>query len=261
MQKMISRTTFILISIFTSLTAFMTVSCSVEKSEYSLRNDLSDNGASRFYKDFDIFSRQGHDEILGDTLRRPFFKVRLNNDSSINLTIFKSEFEKEIIVPKGATLLYDFDDITDGPRHNYYKIFKESIVVFGYNNKIDEVEKWTEDSTFIFELLPIDIQILTADTLYNFFQECLNIKTTGTDESELEIPKKDFLRFSVQPFSRTIDLNCINCLIHYFDTTGRMRHYYRYTEESEYLGKNNPGDGLYGYKKEFKHWRDYYIVD
>jgi hypothetical protein len=240
---------------------FTTLSCSIDNRDYSLRKDLSDNGAAKFYKDFDIFSRQGHEEIISDTLRRPFFKVRLNNDSSINLTIFKKEFEKEIIVPKDETLLYDFDDINDGPRHNYYKIFKDSIVVFGYNSKIDEVANWQRDSIFLFELLPTEIQILTPDTLYDFFQECLNIKTMDNNESEFEIPKKDFLRFSVQPFSKTIDLNCTDCLIHYFDSTGQIRHYYRHTKENEYLGKKNTGDGLYGYKKEFKYWRDYYIVD
>ncbi|HEY0744449.1 MAG TPA: hypothetical protein VGD40_23445 [Chryseosolibacter sp.] len=239
---------------------FTTLSCSIDKRDYSLRKDLSDNGTSKFYRDFDIFSRQGHEEIIGDTLRRPFFKVRLNSDSSINLTIFKRGFEKEITVPKGETLLYDFDDINDGPRHNYYKIFKDSIVVFGYDNKIDEVEKWQGDSIFLFELLPTEIQILTGDTLYNFFQECLNTRTIGNEESELKIPRKDFFRFSVQPFSRTIDLDCDNCLIHYFDTAGHMRHYYRHNKETEYLSKRNPGDGLYGYKKEFKYWRDYYIV-
>jgi hypothetical protein len=247
-----------LVSIIMLFTAF---SCSVDKKDYSIKRELNENGTARFYKDFDIFSRQGHEEIIGDTLRRPFFKVRFNNDSSMNLTVFKKGFEKEITVPKGETLLYDFDDINDGPRHNYYKIFKDSIVIFGYDSKIDEVETWQRDSIFLFELLPTEIQILTGDTLYNFFQECLNIKTMGPDESELEIPKMDFLRFSVQPFSTTIDLRCDDCLVHYFDSIGHMRHYYRYNEANDYLGKRNPGDGLYGYKKEFKYWRDYYIVD
>jgi hypothetical protein len=240
---------------------FTLLSCSVDRKDYSLREELSENGVARFYKDFDIFSRQGHEEILGDTLKIPFFQVQLNNDSSIKLTIFKKDFEKEIIVPKGETIQYDFDDIYDGPRHNYYKIFKDSIVVFGYDKKIDEVEKWQVDSAVFYDLLPRQIEILTGDTLYIYLQECLNIKTTGNDESELEIPKKDFLRFSVQPFSRVIDLKCESCLIHYFDTTGAWRHYYRYFEGAEYLSKRNPGDGLYGYKKEFNYWRDYYIVD
>jgi hypothetical protein len=247
--------------IVTIIVLFTVLSCSVDKKDYLLREELSDNGVGRSYKDFDIFSRKGHEEIIGDTLRRPFFMVRLNNDSSINLTVFKNEFEKEITVPKGETVLYDFDDIHDGPRHNYYKIFKDSIVVFGYDNKIDEVEKWQGDSILLFELLSREIQILTGDTVYNFFQECLNIKTINNDESELKIPKKDLLRSSVQPFSRTIDLNCDNCLVHYFDTAGHMRHYYRYNDVTEYLGKTNPGGGLYGYKKEFRYWRDYYIVD
>jgi hypothetical protein len=99
------------------------------------------------------------------------------------------------------------------------------------------------------------------DTLYNFFQGCLNIETMNKDNAEIEIAKKDFLKNSVQPFSKLIDINCEHCIVHYFDTKSSMRHYFRDTKGNDYLSKRNPGNGQFSYKKEFKYWRDYYIVD
>jgi hypothetical protein len=240
--------------------AFIIISCDSTRKEVLLRKDIDDKGSARFYKDFNIFSRQGVDEIKEDTLRRPFLKVRMNADSSILLTVFKTDLERQVIIPKGDSLRYYFHDVSDGPRHHYYKIFKDSMVVYGYESKIDEVQHWPEDSISLFYLIPSEVKILTQDTLYVFFRSCFNDRTRDDEESEVKIPKRDFLKYAVMPFSKAVDLHCKDCLIHYFDSTGTIRHYYRSSEVNEYPGKKNPGNGLFGYRKEFKYWRDYYIV-
>lgn len=104
------------------------------------------------------------------------------------------------------------------------------------------------------------MKILTQDTLYIFFQRCFRGKIGDGEDSDVKIPRSDFLKYAVLPFSKAVDLNCKDCLVHYFDSTGKMRHYYRHYEVNEPLGKKNPGDGLFGYKKEFTFWRDYYLI-
>lgn len=80
-------------------------------------------------------------------------------------------------------------------------------------------------------------------------------------DSEIEVAKREFSKYAVQPFSKSIDTSCEDCIVHYFEMNGSMRHYFTNFTGDEYLSKTNPGNGQYGYKKEFKYWRDYYMVD
>jgi len=227
-------------------------SCNQEK-EYLLKSDFNSNENSRFFKDFNIFSRKGVDEVLGDTLRLPFFQVNDRTDSSILLTVFKRDYQRELLIPKDEKLIYTFFDIADGPKHNYYKIFQDRIVVYGYDNKIDDIQNWIGDSVSMDELLPADVTIMTGDTIFTFFSNCF-------EQHLIRIAKTDYIKYAVLPFSKKLDINCKNSLVHYFDSAGHLRHYYRSTESGEYLSREKPGDGLYGYKREFKYWREYYPI-
>jgi hypothetical protein len=47
-------------------------------------------------------------------------------------------------------------------------------------------------------------------------------------------------------------------MIMYFDDHGYLCHFFNDIKSNENLSKEHPGMGLYGYKKEFHYWRDYF---
>ncbi len=208
-----------------------------ETKAYYLKNELINNESSKFFTDFDIFERKGLNEILGDTLRTPFFQLYPSSDSLYQLILFTHSEKEEFVVPKGNILIYTFHDIYDGPRHIYSKIERNEIIRYGYSENPYKYDK---------VLVPERIEVIKQDTFYNFSSDCLD--TTG-------------IKGKVLPFSGVIISNCEECLVQYFskDTTNeKLYHYYRHIPRTEELSKKKPGDGIYGFKRRFRYWRDFH---
>jgi hypothetical protein len=114
--------------------------------KFIIRNQIQNFEKSTFSKDFNIFKRQGIGLLNSDTLEFPFFQILDLNDSCYEVVLYKPKIKEKIIIPKGDQLMYAFHNITDGPRHIYYKIFTDRIITFEYEEKLDEILNSNSDS-------------------------------------------------------------------------------------------------------------------
>ncbi len=225
---------------------------------------------ARFFKDFDIFSRKGIDEIEGDTLRYPFFEYFRISDSTFQLNLHRNDEYglrvNEMVIPVGEQAIYTFHDINDGPRHYYAKIIGDTIIRFNYTElKPTEIAALSKDSVMYYEIIPSDIEYIFHDTCFLFWPDCnfhKDIEDAGEKSEEqginTSITQKDILKYAIMPFDSKLNLKCKISRVYYFDEKGELWHYNRDDEPSEYGGINNPIKGMYGYKKQFKYWNDFY---
>jgi hypothetical protein len=231
------------------------ISCSQKSPEvkaYFLTKKTDNYSDSKFYKDFDIFSRKGIGQLIGDTLNFPFFQVRDLNDSTIELTQFTTEIRIDLKIPKDDRITYQFHDIADGPRHVYTKIFADKIVSFGYDNTLKELEEIQTDSISLQDILPSEIVIMERDTINSYyFGQCLDLP--GIDIDAFRVSKGDIDKYWIEPFTAKLKLGCRD-KVSFFDEAGTQKEYFeRIIEE-----KQNPG--IVG-QKEFQFWRPYYGVE
>ncbi len=237
--------------------------------EFILKSKLK-HTAAHFYKDFDIFNRKGIDEIEGDTLRYPFFEYFKTSDTTLQLNLHRNDEYglrvDEMVVPTGEQIIYTFHDISDGPRHYYAKISGDTIIRYNYTElNPTEIPGISKDSVRYHEIIPSDIEYIHHDTCYLFWPEChfhKDIKDTGENHEEkginTAIAQKDILKYAIMPFEPNLNLKCKWSRVYYFDEKGELWHYNKDDDPHEYGGKNNPVKGLYGYKKRFKYWNDFY---
>lgn len=208
---------------------------------YYLKAEIDNNKISEFFKDYDIFERKGIDKLTADTMEFPFFQVYSITDTTYNLKIFKKNNIKEYIIPKGNQTVYSFHDIYDGPRHIYSKIEGDEIIRYGYETNPYETENI---------IFPTGIEVVKRDTFYIFL---LNSEKNCLDTFGIN--------GKILPFQGVLKRDCSRCLIHYYSNdfnNDSLNHYYRYKKLNEYLSKQNPGNGIYGYKREFKYWRGFH---
>ena len=205
---------------------------------FYIRNNIDKNRKIKFYKDFDIFSRRGIEEIFSDTLYTPFFGVSNLNDTLFSLTFFDSTLVKEMRIPKGSQIIHTFYDISDGPRHIYAKIENNEIIRYGYN----EDPYYSNNN-----IKPESIEIISRDSVFTFFELCWE-----------KICK------NIYPFTLQVDRTCQNCLTHYHSSDlqdHKVYHFYRDTDSTQYLSRQKPGDGLYFFQRKFNYWRDFHDLE
>lgn len=225
----------------------------INNDRFTLRNNIEGSGKSTFSKDFNIFKREGIKLIDSDTLEFPFFQIMDLNDSCIEVVLHKPKIKERMTIPKGNQLMYTFHNITDGPRHIYYKIFKDRIITYGYEERLDEIINSNVDSICLYTLLPQEVQVIKQDSIYTYFSDCF----TSLDINTI-ITKGDFLKVAIYPFQIEPKESCDRSTVMYFDDIGHFCHFYNDRGNKESLSKEHPGMGLYNYKKEFKYWREYF---
>lgn len=239
------------------------------KAEFTQKSELN-NLDAKFYKDFDIFNRKGIDEIDGDTLYYPFFEYFSTSDSTSQLNLHRNDEYglrvDEMVVPLGEQVIYTFHDIKDGPRHYYAKIIGDTIIRFNYTEiKANEIVGFDKDSVMYYKIIPSDIEYIFHDTCILFWPDCYfheDMRDTGENPEEdginTAIAQKDIPKYAIMPFKSKFNFKCTSSRIYYYDEKGELWHYDKDEEPSEYGGINNPIKGLYGYKKRFKYWNDFY---
>jgi hypothetical protein len=198
------------------------------------KTEIDNYEISKFYKDYDIFSRKGITEVLGDSFYIPFFAISNLNDTTTLLRLFDTISVTKMEIPKGNQTIASFHNITDGPRYIYAKIQGAEIIRYGYATDPFVSEK---------DIIPEIIEVISRDTLLTFFRSCL--KTSAR---------------KVMPFSEAVDRKCLDCLVHCFskDNDTYAFHYYGNLDSTESLSKQKPGKGLYLFQRRFKYWRDYH---
>lgn len=211
---------------------------STDRRKFYIRNKIDDHQNIKFYKDFDIFSRQGINEILTDTLFTPFFGVSNLNDTILSLTLFDTTLVTKMKIPKDGQVIYTYRDINDGPSHIFAKIENNEIIRYGYDENPYQPNKIIK---------PRNIEIVSGDSVFTFFESCWdNIST------------------NILPFSFAIDRNCQDCLTHYHTLDPQdqnIYHIYRDNDSSEYLSRQKPGDGIWYFQRRFKYWRDFHDLE
>jgi hypothetical protein len=165
---------------------------STKQRGFYIRNDVDNYRNIKFYKDFDIFSRRGIDEISSDTLFTPFFGMSNLNDTIINLTFFDTTLVTKMRIPKDDQVIYTYRDINDGPSHIFAKIQNNEIIRYGYDEDPYHSNK---------SVKPVEIEIVSGDSVFTFFESCWE-----------KISKK------ILPFSLEVDRTCQDCLTHYHNS-------------------------------------------
>jgi hypothetical protein len=114
-------------------------------------------------------------------------------------------------------------------------------------------------------LIPNGIEYIFNDSCFSFWPDCYfrkDIIDTGENIEEsginTPIPQNNIPKYAIKPFVINMNMNCQHRRIYYFDDKGDLWHYNVDDAPDEYGGINNPVKGLYGYKKEFKYWNDFY---
>ncbi len=231
------------------------ISCSERSSEttaYFLTKKADNYRDSKFYKDFDIFSRRGVGQLVGDTLNFPFFQVRDLNDSTIALTQFTREIKIDLKIPKDNRITYQFHDIADGPRHVYTKILADRIISYGYDNTLKELENAEMDSVFLQDILPSVIVIMERDTTKSYyFGQCIDLPEVDVDD--FRVSKNDIDKYWIEPFTAKLKLGCKD-KVSFFDESGIQKEYFENIIE-EKLHPRIVG------QREFQFWRPYYGVE
>lgn len=211
---------------------------STESRIFYIRNKIAGHHNKKFYKDFDIFSRQGINEIATDTLFTPFFGVSNLNDTLLSLTLFDTTLVTKMKIPKGDLVIYTYRDINDGPNYIFAKIENNEIIRYGYDEDPYHSNK---------NIKPESIEIVSGDSVFTFFESCWE-----------KISK------NILPFSLQVDRTCQDCLIHYHTPDPqdhKVYHFYRDNDSSEYTSRQNPGDGLWYFQKRLKYWRDFHDME
>jgi hypothetical protein len=207
-----------------------------EQKKFRIKSDLVDSPPSKYFKDYNIFARKGVYPLTSDTLWFPFFQVYRATDTTLVLTLHKASDSEEFIIPLSNQTVYSFHDITDGPRYVYSRIEDQRIIRYGYDS----------DPYVSADLIrPRNIEIITQDTFYTYFSECL----LNSDQ------------YKVMPFEGQLNKDCKQVLVQYYSESLKdsgLHHYYRDISPLKYTGKQNPGDGIYGYKRIHKFWRGFF---
>jgi hypothetical protein len=133
----------------------------VNEKTFLLKTALK-NPKAKFFKDFDIFNRQGINEIMGDTLHFPFFEYFRTSDTTFQLNLHRNDEYglrvEEMVVPLGKQIVYTFHDINDGPRHYYAKIVGDTIIRFNYREiKPNDFHAISDDNVMYYDIIPAHV--------------------------------------------------------------------------------------------------------
>ncbi len=231
---------------------YILISCNDKSSNrivYLSAKKIDNYSDSKFYQDFNIFSRKGIEQLDEDTLKFPFFQMRNLNDSTIELTQFTAEMKYRFEIPIGDRITYSFHDIADGPRHVYTKIFSDKIVSYGYDNTLNEVKEAQADSIALENIVPSEIVIMKQDTVYSYyFGHCLDLSEIDIEESMVAVVDID--KYWIEPFNARFKKTCKD-KVSFFDDAGVQKEYFDHIINE----KKNPR--IIG-QREFQFWRQYY---
>ena len=233
------------------------IACGVPGYDHYTYYKFRPNEEAQYFKDYDIYRRKGVDPIRIDSLRFPFFEVLRLNDSTIRLTHVKELGKSTYDLPTDDRMFLQYRNIKDGTTHNYFRIFEDRIVRFGYYGDIYTARQWPgrgeeQDSISRLDLIPASIEIATRDTLYglSFPNLCFGIEVYE-DERDW-VPKAEIDQYRILPFSVTID-SCALTDISYFNKKGNFVRVFHYSAtETDTLAYHETSETS-------SHWRDYYF--
>lgn len=172
---------------------------------YLLKAEMQQD--KEFYQEFNIFKRQGIAQLTGDTLYFPFLAIRSTNDSIIEVTLF-SEYNTTVYeIPKDDRVCYRFHNVNDRPRHVFTKISGDTIISYGYNYTLKELEESGFESINWDEIVPSEIKIITKDSIYSsYFGHCLAIPEGNN--SDFQVALKDVGHYWIEPFKANMKSGC-----------------------------------------------------
>jgi hypothetical protein len=165
--------------------------------------------SSKFYKDYNIFTRQGIDLIDKNNLTLPFIQEYDRNDSLIIIRIYTEDFDSFLYmvlpVNDGYVFKSSFSPLECSGMY-FIKIDSNKIIRYNYQDIPYELIKNETDSMSLYQIVPFSIEVITKDyikfILYqNYIEDKYNVDIN--ERGKLSKMKDKF----VLPFNAKIDLN------------------------------------------------------
>jgi hypothetical protein len=165
--------------------------------------------SSRFYKDYDIFTRKGIDPIDKNNLTLPFIQEYDRNDSLITLRIYTKDFDsfQFIVIPIKDGYVFETAFNPNECQGKYFiTIDSGKIIRYNYQDIPNELIKNETDSMSLYQIVPFSIEVITKDyikfiTYQNYIKDKFNFDIN--ERGALSKMKNKF----VLPFKANIDLN------------------------------------------------------